>query len=393
MSDLFQNEHEFFFATYKRAPIEIERGEGVYLIDKNGRRYLDLFAGLGVNALGYGNGQLQEALLRQVARYIHLSNRFIADSQVEVARRLVACSGYRKVFLTNSGTEAAEGTIKLARRWGKPRNKSNLFAFSGSFHGRSMGALSLTGRPKYRAGYDPFLPETGFIRFNDVDDLREKVDEHTLAVFIEFIQGEGGVNIAADPFVQALFDLREQYGFLVVADEIQSGLGRTGKFFSFEHHGVRPDIVLVAKALGGGIPLGAILGTELVADVFSIGVHGSTFGGNPVACAVACRVLDEIVHGHLMENARDVGSYFRARLEELKTEFPSLIKEVRGRGLMLGMELERSCAQVVDEGIERNILIDCTNNTVIRFLPPLILTKENVKEAIEALRGVLRTIT
>ncbi|MFQ5797713.1 MAG: aspartate aminotransferase family protein [Bacteroidota bacterium] len=393
MSNLFQKEQEYFFATYNRTPIEIERGEGVYLIDKNGRRYLDLFAGLGVNALGYGHRGLQEALLKQAARYIHLSNRFIADSQVDLAQRLVSCSGYKKIFLTNSGTEAAEGTIKLARKWGKPKNKTNLLAFSGSFHGRSMGALSLTEQAKYRDGYEPFLPETGFVRFNDVDDLCKKIDGRTLAVFIEFIQGESGINVATPSFVEALFALREQHGFLVVADEIQSGLGRTGKFFSFEYYSVRPDVVLVAKALGGGIPIGAILGSELVADVFTVGVHGSTFGGNPVACAAACAVLDEIVDGGLMQNVQVVGSYFRSELEGLKTEFPSLIREIRGRGLMLGMELGRSCSEVVEKMFELNILVNCTHTTVIRFLPPLILSRPYVDEAIDALRKVLKTVT
>lgn len=387
---LFEREGRVFFHTYKRIPLEIDRGEGVYLFDKNGKKYLDMFAGLAVNALGYHHDGIIEAVDRQIRRYIHLSNYYLQDTQIELAERLLEVSGYKRVFLCNSGTEAVEGALKIARRWGKGKDKSTVISFSNAFHGRTMGALSTMDRPKYRNGYEPFLPGFITIPFNDIDALRRSVDGRTLAVMTEFIQGEGGINVADPQFVEELSRLRSHYGFLIIADEIQAGLGRTGEFFSFQHYPVHVDLVTVAKPLGGGLPLGAILGSQEVADVLDYGSHGTTFGGNPVACAAGIVVLKELTQGGLMNDVVRTGEYFLAHLKQLQLEFPSVIVDARGKGLMLGLELSTEGDPVVEQMRNEGVLINCTNQTVLRFLPPLIVTTRHVDEALAALRRVLR---
>jgi acetylornithine aminotransferase len=387
----FQQESQLFFKTYKRIPLEIDRGEGCYLISKDGQRYLDLFGGLAVNALGYSHPAVVRAIRSQVDRYIHLSNYFVQDPQVQLAQRLIQLSNFKRVFFCNSGTEANEGAIKLCRKWGKRVGKTKIFGMTNGFSGRTMGALSLMDRPNYREGYEPFLPDFDQIEFNDVDDLQRKISADTAAVFLEFIQGEGGVFVASQRFVQRLFELREKLGFLVVADEIQTGIGRTGKLFAFEHYNVRPDVVTIAKPMGGGLPLGAILGDEKVEDVLSPGMHGTTFGGNPVACAAGLAVLEQVVAGNLVQKVADLGNYIKGALEELKSDFPNLIAEVRGSGLMLGIELKKEGATIVDKMRERRILINCTNKNVLRFLPPFILTKAEADRAIAALHEVFQS--
>lgn len=387
--NLLEREANVFFHTYKRIPLEIDHGEGVYVFDKNGKTYLDMFAGLAVNALGYHHKGIIEAVERQVRRYIHLSNYYLQDTQIELAERLVEASGYKRVFLCNSGTEAIEGALKIARKWGKDKNKTAVISFANAFHGRTMGALSLMDRAKYRNGYEPFLPGFVNIPFNTVDTLRQTVDNTTLAVMLEFVQGEGGINVAGEDFVDELSRLQTQYGFLIIADEIQAGLGRTGRFFSFQHYSIHPDLVVVAKPLGGGLPLGAILGSEKVANVLDYGTHGTTFGGNPVACAAGIVVLKELTRGGVMKNAVTMGEYFSSHLKQLQQEFPSLIIDVRGKGLMLGVELSREGDSIVEQVRNEGVLINCTNQTVLRFLPPLIVTAQHIDEALAALRKVL----
>lgn len=386
----FDEAAERFFNTYKRYPIEIDRGEGPYLYAKNGERYLDLFGGLAVNALGYNNEAVNRAIERQIKRYIHLSNLFYQDSQIALAERLLAYSRYAKVFFSNSGTEAIEGAMKLARKWGKSRGKSDFVSLSNSFHGRTYGAVTLTERHKYRDGFEPLLPGVAYAQYNDPDDLRRTVTEKTVAVVFECIQGEGGIFPLSSEFVDALVEIRNRYDLLLIADEIQCGLGRTGKFFAFDHYGFRPDVVVVAKPLGGGLPLGAILGSEKVAETFTVGSHGTTFGGNPVACAAGVATLDQIVEKGAMANAASVGEYLRSRFEDLMREYPGLIREVRGRGMMLGIDLTVDGTPFVEKLLERRILINCTNNTVLRFLPPFILTASEADTALFALREVIR---
>lgn len=385
---IFELEKELFFSTYKRLDVLIKRGDGVYLFDDDGKRYLDMISGIGVNILGYGNENIKKAIIEQVDKYLHLSNLFVQEPQVELAKLLIEISGYRKIFFTNSGAEAIETAFKIVRKWGKRFGKSEIIGFSNSFHGRTMGALSLMDKVKYRDGYEPFLPEVSKARYNDIKDIEEKITHRTAGVFLEFVQGEGGIVPADENFVKKIFELKERFNFLVVADEIQSGLWRTGKLFAFEHYDVKPDIVALAKPLGGGLPLGAVLGNEKVADVFTFGTHGSTFGGNPVACSVGRAVIKEIQNG-IIQNVISVGNYFKNKLLELKSKHQKIVKDVRGFGLMLGVELNFECFEIVRRLIQKGIIANCTNNNVVRLLPPFIINEGHVDFFIEKFDEVL----
>ena len=389
---MIEKEAKYFFHTFHRLPIEIERGKGVYLYSKDGKRYIDFFGGLAVNALGYNHPRINAAIDKQIHRYIHLSNYFVQDTQVELAKKIIQASGFKRIFFSNSGTEAVEGAIKLARKWGQKSQKTRLLNLSNSFHGRTMGALSLTDRPKYREGYDPFLQNTETIRFNDINDLQLKVNEQTLSVILECIQGEGGINVVTKEFANELTLLQQRHGFLLIADEIQAGVGRTGMFFSFEHIGLHPDIVVIAKVIGGGLPLGAILGNEKVADVFSYGEHGTTFGGNPVACAAGCAVMEEIIQKGLIKQAGKIGAYIKSKALEIQNEFPTIIKEVRGLGCMLGIDIDRDGQPIVDELRNRGLLINCTNTTVLRLLPPYIMPQELCDLLMVELRSIFKSL-
>ena len=381
-------ESQYFFHTYKRIPLEIERGEGVYLFTKDGRRYLDMFAGLAVNALGYGHPNVLKAIDGQVRKYIHLSNYYLQEPQLQLAESMIKYSGYQKIFFANSGTEAIEGAIKTVRKWGSKKGKSEIISFTNAFHGRTMGALSMMDRPKYREGYEPFLDRFSIVEFNNIRALQQAVTSKTAAIVLEFIQGEGGIAPVTREFAGEIQRLKDTFGLLVVADEIQCGIGRTGKFFGFQHFSVTPDIVVVAKPLGGGLPLGAILGNAAVANVLEPGVHGTTFGGNPVACAAGIAVLEEIMDHGLINNAEKMGNVLTSRLLELKAQFPKLVTDVRGYGLMVGMELTRDGEPIVTALRERGILLNCTNQNVLRFLPPLIITEKEIIETTEALRSI-----
>ena len=389
---IFDKESKYFFHTFHRLPLEVDRGEGVYLYTKDGKRYIDFFGGLAVNPLGYNHLRINKAIEEQIHRYIHLSNYFVQDKTVELAKRIISASGYKRIFFSNSGTEAVEGAIKIVRKWGQGSGRTTLLNLTNSFHGRTMGALSLTERPNYRDGYDPFLPNTNSVKFNDVGDLRAKVNGQTLGIILEFIQGEGGINVVSREFAQELKSLKEKFGFLIIADEIQSGVGRTGKFFGFEHYDIHPDIVVIAKAIGGGLPLGAILGNDKVADVLTYGTHGTTFGGNPVACAAGCAVMEEIIDKGLMKQAGVIGGYLKSKAIELQKQFPAIIKEVRGYGCMLGIDLNRGGQPIVDELQNRGILINCTNTTVLRLLPPYIITQEQCDQLMFELHSILKSL-
>ncbi len=373
---ILDREKELFLPTYNRIPIDISYGEGVHLFDKEGNRYLDFFSGLAVNALGYAHPKIVKAVSEQIARFGHLSNNFITDVQVEFAELLIKHSGMSRVFLTNSGTESNEGALKMIRKKYGPGKK--IYALTDSFHGRTYGAMTLTGREKYRKGFEPLVPGISHIKFNDLSDLEVKADADTAAVFLEFIQGEGGINPVSEDFVNLLSDLRQRYGFAVVSDAIQCGIGRTGKPFSHNHFNIDPDIVVTAKAIGGGLPLGAILTSPKFDDVFEKGKHGTTFGGNPVSCAAGKAVLKEVFENGLMQHAAELGNYFISQLTELQKMYPEDIKEVRGRGFMIGIELFYDGNDIVSRMRERKVLINCTNQNVLRLLPPLISTKNDI---------------
>lgn len=373
--NFIEQESQLFFHTYKRLPLDVERGEGCYLFTTDGKRYLDMFSGLAVNALGYAHPAVIKAVDEQVRKYTHLSNFFIQRPQLELAQRLLSLSGFDKLFFTNSGTEAIEGTIKLIRKWGKKHDKKVIYGMSNGFSGRTMGALSLMDKEKYRSGYEPFLPDFGTIEFNDPDDLSSKVNEQTAAIFLECIQGEGGIVGVTPAFASAITTLQKQYGFLVVADEIQSGIGRTGTMFGYQHFDIHPDIVTIAKPIGGGLPVGAILGSKKVADVWTYGVHGTTFGGNPVACAAGIATIDTVMNEPFLQNVRERSAVFVEQVRALK-ERTSLIKEVRAYGYMIGIDLTIDSAPVVERMLKEGVLVNSTANTVVRILPPLIAGKE-----------------
>jgi predicted acetylornithine/succinylornithine family transaminase len=389
---VFERESGQFFHTYKRLKIEVDRGEGAYLIAKDGTRYLDMFGGIAVNALGYNHPKINAAIIDQLHRFIHVSNTFYQDTQIELAELLLNASGLSRIFLTNSGTEAMEGALKLCRMWGTAFGKVNIFGLSDSFHGRTLGSLSITGREKYREGFGPFLPNTGVLKFNDVSELERNVNESTLAVVLECIQGEGGINLVSEEYVRTLKELRSRFGFLIVADEIQSGVGRTGRLFACEHFNLEPDIVVLAKAIGGGLPLGAFLGVEKLANVFAPGMHGTTFGGNPVACAAGIATVREVLNGGLIDNAATMGEYLIGRLNEFKVLMPDLIREVRGKGLMVGMELTIDGTDLINTLLIKGILLNLTNTNVIRWLPPLNVTREHLDLALDAVLSALSEI-
>jgi acetylornithine aminotransferase len=385
-------EARHFFHTYKRIPLEIDRGDGVYLFSPDGTRYLDMFGGLAVNALGYAHPKVVDAIHQQSKRYIHLSNYYLQEPQLQLAEMLTGYSKFSKVFFSNSGTESIEGAIKIARKWGSAKGKTGIVSFSNAFHGRTMGALSIMDKQQYRDGYGPFLANCSVAEFNNPAELRKAVNKNTAAVILEFIQGEGGIRPASTEFTDELRTLKEQFGFLLVADEIQAGIGRTGKLFGFQHFNITPDIIVIAKPIGGGLPLGAILGNDTVAEVLGPGVHGTTFGGNPVSCAAGIVVLDEIMERGLMRNAETMGGFLKQQLLGLQKEFPHLVKEVRGYGLMIGMELTREGDSVVAMLRKQQILLNCTNTNVLRFLPPLILQKEHIDETTQKLRSVMSSL-
>ena len=386
-ASIFQKEKELFLHTYNRIPLDVERGEGIYLIDKSGEKYMDFFSGLAVNALGYAHPGIVKAVSEQISKFAHLSNNFITDVQIEFTSLLLKYSGMSKAFLTNSGTETIEGALKLIRLKFGPDKK--ILALTDSFHGRTYGAMTLTGREKYKKGFEPLLPNISHITFNDIDDLNKKVDENTAAVFLEFIQGEGGINVVSHEFADHLSELRDSFGFAIVADAIQCGIGRTGKPFSHNHLGINPDLIVTAKAIGGGLPLGALLVSEKYADVFPVGKHGTTFGGNPVGCAAGIVVLREVFENGLMKKVENLGNYFLDELAKIKEDFPEDIKEVRGQGFMIGIELFYDGAEIVKIMRGRRILTNCTNVNVLRLLPPLITEKDHIDYFLASLREIL----
>lgn len=384
-------EAELLLTTYERTPILFTSGEGVYLIDENGERYLDLLSGIGVNALGYSHPAIEQAIAEQSRKLIHISNLYYHEGQAALARRLTETSGMDRAFFCNSGTEAWEAALKLARAYGREKSLGTRFlALENSFHGRTMGSIATTYKEKYREPFAPVMPDVEFVRFNDVDDLRSKFSIDVCAILLETIQGEGGIRPVSQEFMEAARELTYSTGALLIADEIQSGLGRTGKWFAYQHYGVQPDVTTLAKPLAGGLPLGTVLCTDVAASAIHPGMHGTTFGGGPLACAVALAVIDTIEREHLIEHVNEVGGYFLERLQQLAEKHPAIV-EVRGMGLMLAIELESAelATLAVSEMIEHRILINRTSDTVLRFLPPYILTAAHVDEAVTALDAIL----
>ncbi|MBO8142713.1 MAG: acetylornithine transaminase [Firmicutes bacterium] len=377
--------------TYSRLPLALVRGEGARVWDTEGRQYLDFVGGLAVNSLGHGHPAVTAAI-REAADYVlHTSNLYYIGPQAELAARLAELSGLERAFFCNSGAEANEAAIKLARRFGRRAGggRYKIICAANSFHGRTLGTLAATGQPKYRAGFEP-LPE-GFVHvpLNDLPALAAAIDSETVAVMLEPVQGEGGVHPCLPDYLKGVRELCDRHGLLLILDEVQTGLGRTGRLFAFEHYGVRPDILTLAKALAGGVPIGAMLAREEVAAAFEPGAHASTFGGNPFACRVALAVLDTIVGQDLPAKAKEAGDYLRRGLERLAARL-DCVSEVRGMGLLVGLELAGVLApRVQAEAQSRGLLVNAIGQSVLRLLPPLIVGRDELDEALEILEAAL----
>jgi len=394
LASVSKMESKLLLATYERNPVLFERGQGVYLWDSRGKRYLDFLSGIGVNALGHNHPAIQKVIRRQAGRLIHISNLFYHEYQAKLAEMLTKISGLDRAFFCNSGTEAWEGSLKLVRAYGRAHSKDGctrkwrVLAMENSFHGRTFGALATTGQKKYRPPFAPLGPGVEFVKLNDCADLERKFDESVCAVCMETIQGEGGVAPVEREFLELARRLTERGGALLMLDEIQCGLGRTGRHFAYQHYGIRPDILTVAKPLAAGLPLGAILTTERVAAAMHPGLHGTTFGGGPLACAVAIEFLKE--ESRLLKHVGKLGTYFHAALTKLDQKHGT-IQDVRGAGLMQALELDSADAAkaIVKELLAEGIIINRTHDKVLRFLPPYIIEKKHVDELVEALDRAL----
>jgi acetylornithine/N-succinyldiaminopimelate aminotransferase len=390
--DAIANEQQYILQTYQRPDFVLDRGEGVYLFDTVGRRYLDCVAGIAVNALGYGDQDVARVITEQAAGLIHTSNLYHTRPAGKLARMLVENSFADRVFLSNSGAEANEGALKFARKYAREHGgegKTTIVAFSGSFHGRTMGAVAVTHREKYRAPFMPVMPDVRFAPFNDLPAAEAAITADVCGVIVEPIQGEGGLSVATPEFLRGLRARCDAVGALLIFDEIQCGMGRTGTLWAYEPYGVRPDIMTVAKPLGGGLPIGAILLTQAVADTLHAGEHGTTFGGGPLVTGVAQVVLRKIADPAFLAHVREVGDYFDEALHDLAAANSRII-ELRGRGLMRGIQIEGSAASVREAGHDAGILIATAGDDVLRLLPPLIFERAHVFEAFEKLGKALR---
>jgi acetylornithine/N-succinyldiaminopimelate aminotransferase len=396
LEDIKAAEAKLLLPTYERNPILFVDGAGMYLTDENGNHYLDLLSGIGVNALGYGHPAVTAAIERQSRKLVHISNLYFHEGQAELAMRLTEMTGLDRAFFCNSGTEAWEAAMKVARAWSTLKRSegqtmgTQFLALENSFHGRTMGSVSTTHKAHYREPFAPIVPGVHFVRFNDVEHLRASFSNEICAILIEPIQGEGGIRPVSQEFFAAARELTHSTGALLIADEIQSGLGRTGKWLAYQQFGIQPDVTTLAKPLAGGLPLGAMLCSEEVSHAIHPGLHGTTFGGGPLACAVAVAVIDAIEQQGLLGNIRETGAYFKHQLHDLAARHECVV-DVRGMGLMLAMELNSAdlAKKVVARMLERHILINRTSETVLRFLPPYIMGREHVDLAILALNDIL----
>lgn len=389
--EIFAKDKSDYLPVFARYNIVLDHGDGPYVYDTKGKKYIDFLAGIAVNVVGHNYKPLVDAVSKQASKMIHCSNLYYTEVQVEAAEKLKKLSGMDKVFFGNSGAEANEGAIKLARKYATNIDPEKIQIISAlhSFHGRTLATLTATGQDHYHHGFGPLPAGFDYVPYNDIQALEAKMSDKTCAVMLEAIQGEGGVHVPDPDYLPKVRALCDKYNAVLIFDEVQCGMGRTGTFFGCQQFGVKPDIVTLAKGLAGGVPIGAFMATDKVANAFHAGDHGSTFGGNPLACAAACVVLDALIDGNLMENAKEIGAYLQSKFEEYKTKYPNLIKEVRGCGLILGMELTRPGREIANECLDYGAIINCTAGNVLRFVPPLNITKAHVDELISVLDKVL----
>lgn len=371
---------EHFIHTYNRSVI-FTKGEGMYLFDDQGNKYLDMGAGIAVSALGYSNEEFKQAVKDQVDKLIHVSNLYYTEPQIKAAGYLSEASGMDKVFFTNSGAESIEGAIKLARKYAYLKNKDSkgeIIAMNHSFHGRTMGALSVTGTKHYREAFEPLIGGVSFAEYNDLESVKSLVTPDTCAIILETLQGEGGIHPADKEFITGLRKLCDENDIMLIFDEIQCGMGRTGKMFAYQHYGVKPDIMTSAKALGCGVPIGAFAACKEVADAMCPGDHGTTYGGNPLATAAACKVFEIYKEKDILGHVNEVAPYLKKRLDELKDKYGKIITDVRGMGLMLGMELSIPAGEIVSEALKSGLILISAGTNIIRFVPPLVVEKEHI---------------
>lgn len=384
-----------FYKTYNRFPVVFERGEGLYLYDSEGEEYLDFYAGIAVNALGYGDPEYTSALKEQAEKLLHISNYFYNIPSIEAGEKLLEASSMDKVFFTNSGTEAIEGALKIARRYGYDRDGSHdheIIAMKNSFHGRSLGALSVTGNDHYQEPFKPLIPGIRFAEFNNLDSVKALFNEKTCAVILETIQGEGGIYPASQEFLEGVRALCDEHDALLILDEIQCGMGRTGAMFAWQKYGVKPDVMTVAKALGNGVPVGAFLACGKAASCLVPGDHGTTYGGNPFVCAAASKVLDIFKERNLTAHVEEMGQYLWEKLEELKSRYPEVCGH-RGMGLMQGLELTVPVGPISANALlEQKLVLITAGTNVIRFVPPLVIEKEHVDEMIVRLGRAIEAV-
>lgn len=385
LQEIFDTYKENIMPTYTKYPLVFVKGKGSKLWDIHNKLYLDFFPGWGAGNLGHCHPKVIQAVRDQVSKLIFIPNNYYHLPQAKLAREMVYCSFPSKVFFCNSGAEANEAAIKFSRKFGQGRYE--IISFENSFHGRTLGALAATGQKKYQQGFSP-LPE-GFkiVKFNDIKKVEDSISDQTIAIMLELIQGEGGVNLADRDFVLFLRKICNERKLLLIIDEVQTGIGRTGEFFCYQHYNIIPDIITIAKALGGGLPIGAMLVKKEIADILGPGMHASTFGGGPVVCKAAAAVLRAIQKENLLANARKMGGYLFSKLNELKDKF-RIIKEVRGLGLMAGVELEIPGKEIVEKCIEKGLLINCTHDKILRLMPALNVTKKEIDKAIGILDNV-----
>ena len=385
-------EHEYILQTYGRPDFVLERGNGVYLFDLDGNRFLDFVSGLAVNAFGYGDYDMLKTIEEQCSKLMHVSNLYHTVPSTRLAKVLVENSFADRVFFCNSGTEAWEASLKFCRKWGNAHDspKNRLLAFNDSFHGRTYGSISTTGQPKYHKGFEPLLPGVDFADFNDLESVEKQVTAETCAVLVEPVQAEGGIHVGSDEFLRGLREMCDERDMLLVFDEIQVGMGRTGSLWAYQQYGVEPDIMTLAKALAGGLPIGATLLRQKVADAIAAGDHAATFGANPVACAAALTAMEKLLADGFLQSIKEKGDHLRAGLEKLQQRWPNQITEVRGRGLIAGAVVSKPPADYLAAFREREILVAPCATDVVRFLPPLIIEKEQIDEAIDVFDEILR---
>lgn len=390
-----QQENKYLMKTYKRYDVSFKKAKGQFVWDENGRKYLDFFSGISVCSLGHCNPLVNLAIKKQVDNFVHCSNVYYSKPQVEIAKALLDKSFKNgRVFLANTGAEANECAIKIARKWGFDNpykdgtKRYEIISFKNSFHGRTLATLAATGQERFHTAFKPLQEKFLFAKFNNIESVKQLIGQKTVAVIIELVQGEGGINIADKKFVKDLKKLCDDNNLLLICDEIQCGLARTGKMFAWQHYGIKPDVFTLAKAIANGLPLGAVVANKKVATVFNYGDHGSTFGGNPVSCAAAVATIKQMTP-KLLKDVSEKAKYFVKNLNELKKKY-SCIKEVRNLGLLVGVELDFAGKDIVEFCIDRGLLVNCTQGNILRFLPPFIITKKDIDKAVKILGDALK---